>query len=85
LVVQTTDRAECCVIEARRLQRSFGDGLIAEEIEDLQEAWMRHVDMVLRDEVIVSAVHQALSNRYPNSLSHGRPGYPAKSCYAYSS
>jgi hypothetical protein len=25
------------VIEARRLQRSFGDGLIAEEIEDLRE------------------------------------------------
>jgi hypothetical protein len=24
------------VLEARRLQRSFGDGLIAEEIEDLQ-------------------------------------------------
>ena len=26
------------MIEARRLQRSFGDGLIAEEIEDLQES-----------------------------------------------
>jgi hypothetical protein len=26
------------MIEARRLQRSFGDGLIAEVIEDLQEA-----------------------------------------------
>jgi hypothetical protein len=38
------------VIEARRLQRSCGDGLIAEEIEDLQEAWMRHVDVVLQDE-----------------------------------
>ena len=36
------------MIEARRLQRSFGDGLIAEEIEDLQEAWMQHVDMVRR-------------------------------------
>jgi IS5 family transposase len=78
LVVQTTDRAEGGVIEARRLQRSFRDGLIAEEIEDLREAWMRHVDMVLRDEVIVSAVHQALSSRYPNSRSHGRPGYPAE-------
>jgi hypothetical protein len=58
LVGQTTDRAEGGVIEARRLQCSFGDGLIAEEIEDLQEAWMRYVDMVLRDEVIVSAVEQ---------------------------
>jgi hypothetical protein len=72
----TTDRAEGGVIEARRLQRSFGDGLIAEEIEDLQETWMRHVDAVLLDEAIVSAVHQALSNRCPKSGSHGRPGYP---------
>ena len=78
LVVQTTDRAEGGVIEARRLQRSFGDGLIAEEIEDLQEAWMRHVDIVLQDEEIVSAVHQALAKRCPNSLRHGRPGYPAE-------
>jgi IS5 family transposase len=66
------------VIEAKRLQRSFGDGLIAEEIKDLQETWMRHVDAVLQDEAIVSAVHQALSNRCPNSSSHGRPGYPAE-------
>jgi hypothetical protein len=66
------------VIDARRLQRSFGDGLIAEEIEDLQETWMRHVDAVLQDEAIVSVVHQALSNRCPKSGSHGRPGYPAE-------
>ena len=46
------------MIEARRRQRSFGDGLIAEEIEDLQETWMRHVDVVLQDEEIVSAVHE---------------------------
>ena len=45
------------MIEARRLQRSFGDGLIAEEIEDLRETWMRHVDVVLQDDTIVSAVY----------------------------
>jgi len=39
---------------------------------------MRHVDAVLQDEAIVSAVHQALSNRCPKSGSHGRPGYPAE-------
>ena len=66
------------MIEARRRQRSFGDGLIAEEIEDLQETWMRHVDLLLQDEAILLAVHQALSNRWPNSSSHGRPGYPAE-------
>jgi transposase, IS5 family len=66
------------MIEAKRLQRSFGDGLIAEEIEDLRETWMRHVDVVLQDEMLLSAVHQALSSRYPNSRRYGRPGYPAE-------
>ena len=66
------------MIEAKRLQRSFGDRLIAEEIEDLQETWMRHADVLLQDEAILLAVHQALSNRWPNSSSHGRPGYPAE-------
>ena len=66
------------MIEARRRQRSFGDGRIAEEIVDLQETWMRHVDVVLQDEEIVSAVHETLAKRYPNSRRHGRPGYPAE-------
>jgi transposase-like protein DUF772 len=66
------------MIKAKRQQRSFGAGLIAEEIEDLREAWMRHVDVVLQGEMIPSAVHQALSNRYPNSRRYGRPGYPAE-------
>jgi IS5 family transposase len=66
------------VIEARRLQRSFGDGLIAEEIEDLQETWMRHVDVVLQDDAIISAVYQALAHRRPNSRSRGRPGFTAE-------
>ena len=71
------------MIEAKRLQRSFGDGLIAEEIEDLRETWMRHVDVVLQDEMLLSAVHQALANRYPNSHRYGRPGYPAESDIHY--
>ncbi len=66
------------MIETKRLQRSFGDGLIAAEIKDLRETWMRHVDMVLEDDAIVSAVHQALMRRHPNSRSHGRPGFPAE-------
>jgi hypothetical protein len=38
------------MIEMRRAQRSFGDGLIAEEVSDLREDWMRHADQVLADE-----------------------------------
>jgi hypothetical protein len=47
------------VIAPRRLQRSFGDGLIAAEIKDLHEVWMPHADIILADDEIVHAVHQA--------------------------
>jgi IS5 family transposase len=37
------------MIEVRRKQLSFGDGLIAEEVSDLRESWMQHADAVLED------------------------------------
>ena len=40
-------------------QLSFGDGLIAEEVSDLREDWMKHADAVLADEDIVAAVYEA--------------------------
>jgi transposase, IS5 family len=66
------------VIAPRRLQRSFGDGLIAAEIKDLHEVWMPHADIILADDEIVHAVHQALVKRHPKSLRRGRPGFPAE-------
>ncbi len=66
------------MIKARRLQRSFGDGLIAAEVEDLYETWMKHVDAALEDEAIVSTVYHALSQRHPNSCRRGRQGFPAE-------
>ena len=66
------------MIEVRRAQRSFGDGFITAEIKDLQEPWMAHVDAMLADEAMVSAVHQALVQRHPQSRRRGRPGFPAE-------
>ena len=66
------------MIATRRLQRSFGDGLIAAEINDLHEAWMPHADAILADDEIVHAVHRALAKRHPQSLRRGRPGFPAE-------
>jgi IS5 family transposase len=66
------------VIETRRAQRSFGDGLIAAEVADLHEAWMRRADRVLDDPQIVAAVYQALAQRHPNSRRRGRYGTPAE-------
>jgi transposase, IS5 family len=65
------------VIERRRAQRSFGDGLIADEVKDLREGWMNHADRLLDDEAIIAAVYEALGRRHPKSRSRGRLGAPA--------
>jgi IS5 family transposase len=66
------------MIEMRRKQLSFGDGLIAEEVDDLRESWMPHADEVLADEEIVTIVYEALGKRHPKSRSRGRRGVPAE-------
>ena len=55
------------LIEARHAQRSFGDGFITAEI-----------DAMLADEAMVSAVHQVLARRHPQSRRRGKPGFPAE-------
>jgi IS5 family transposase len=66
------------MIEMRRKQLSFGDGLIAEEVSDLRETWMPHADAVLADEEIVAIVYEAMAKRRPKSRSRGRRGSPAE-------
>ena len=66
------------MIEMRRMQLSFGDGLIAEEVSHLREDWMKHADEVLADEEIVAAVYEALAKRHPKSRCRGRRGTPAE-------
>jgi IS5 family transposase len=66
------------VIEARRVQLSFGDGLIDEEVGDLWEDWMRPADHVLDDDQLLSTVFEALTKRRPKSRTRGRLGTPAE-------
>jgi transposase, IS5 family len=66
------------MIEMRRKQLRFGDGLIAEEVGDLREDWMPHADEVLADEEIVAIVYEAMAKRHPRSRSRGRYGAPAE-------
>jgi len=49
--------------EARRQQLHFGEGLIAEEVADLREDWMKHSDQVLEDETLISARMRLLGLR----------------------
>src|SRR6202051_2904163 len=66
------------MIEARRQQLHFGEGLIAEEVSDLREDWRKHADQVLEDEQLVSTVYEALAQRSPKSRTRGRRGTPAE-------
>ena len=56
------------MIKMRRAQLSFGDGLIAAEVGDLCEDWMKHADQVLADELLVAAVYEALAKRRPRRV-----------------
>src|SRR5690348_4025741 len=60
------------VIDLRRAQLNFGDRLIADEVEGLDEDWMRHVDEGLADEQILTAVYEALGKRHAMSRTRGR-------------
>jgi IS5 family transposase len=66
------------VIEARRAQLSFAEGLIAEEVSDLWEDWMRPADQVLDDDQLLTTVYEALAKRRPQSRTRGRQGTPAE-------
>jgi IS5 family transposase len=66
------------VIELRRAQLNFAEGLIAEEVSDLWEDWMRPADQLLDDEQLLSTVYQALAKRCPKSRTRGRLGTPAE-------
>lgn len=66
------------MIQYRRSQLSFADGLIAEEVTDLWEPWMRHADEAIDDDQLLEIVHAALSERCKKSKTRGRPGAPAE-------
>src|SRR5260370_13439562 len=66
------------MIQTRRAERTFGDGLSAEEVKDLHEEWMKHADQVLGDKEIVAAMYEAVAKRQPQSRTRGGPGTPAE-------
>jgi IS5 family transposase len=66
------------MIDAWRTQLTFGDKLIAEEVDGLYEDWMTHADAVLADDAIVTAAYDALGERHRLSRTRGRRGYSAE-------
>lgn len=66
------------MIDARRLQRQFADGFIAEAVEDLWEPWMRHADTALEDDALLLIIQQELAKRCKKSKTRGRKATPAE-------
>jgi transposase, IS5 family len=66
------------MIELCRRQMNFAEGLIAEEVGDLWEDWMRQVDALLEDPELLDSVYEALALRWPKSRTRGRKGTPAE-------
>ena len=66
------------MIAARRLQRSFADGFITEEVTDLWEPWMRHADEALNDDQLLEIIQAELNKRCRKSKTRGRPGTTAE-------
>ena len=66
------------MIATRRLQRSFADGFITEEVTDLWEPWMRHADEALNDDQLLEIIQDELSKRCKKSKTRGRPGTTAE-------
>ena len=66
------------MIAARRLQRNFADGFIADAVEDLWEPWMRHADKALEDDALLRLVQQELAKRCKKSQTRGRKATPAE-------
>ena len=48
------------MIDARRLQRTFGDGFVEEALGDVPDAWMPQADALLDDDLLLAAVYDAL-------------------------
>jgi IS5 family transposase len=66
------------MIATRRLQRSFADGFITEEVTDLWEPWMRQADQVLEDDALLTLIEREMAKRLKKSKTRGRPGTTAE-------
>jgi IS5 family transposase len=59
-------------------QPSLWTGVLAEEVEDLWEPWMRTADRLLDDEQLIERVFEAQARRFLKSRTRGRRQTPAE-------
>jgi IS5 family transposase len=66
------------MIRTRHHQPSLWTGVLAEEVDDLWEPWMRTADQLLDDERLVERIFEAQARRYLKSRTRGRKQTPAE-------
>ena len=66
------------MIRTRHHQPSLWTGVLAEEVDDLWEPWMRQADELLDDEQLVERVFDAQGKRWKKSRTRGRKQTPAE-------
>jgi IS5 family transposase len=66
------------MIRTRHHQPSLWTGVLAEEVDDLWEPWMRTADRLLDDEQLIERVFQAQARRFLKSRTRGRRQTPAE-------
>jgi transposase, IS5 family len=66
------------MIRTRHHQPSLWTGILAEEVDDLWEPWMRAADLLLDDERLVERVFEAQLRRWLKSRTRGRRQTPSE-------
>jgi IS5 family transposase len=66
------------MIRTRHHQPSLWIGVLAEEVDDLWEPWMRTADRLLDDELLIERVFEAQTRRCLKSRTRGRRQTPAE-------
>ena len=64
--------ASCLMIRTHHHQPSLWTGILAEEVNDLWEPWMRSADRLLDDEKLIERIFEAQARRYLKSRTRGR-------------
>jgi len=66
------------MIRTHHHQPSLWTGVLAEEVDDLWEPWMRNADNLLEDERLIEQVFEAQGKRWKKSRTRGRKQTPAE-------
>jgi transposase, IS5 family len=66
------------MIRTRHHQPSLWTGILAEEVDDLWEPWMRTADRLLDDQQLIDRVFEAQARRWLKSRTRGRKQTPSE-------